>query len=358
MLPLLSNFYNLTNPEYLEANQRGEITPEQAALLGPAGSKFFKKFQRGSKLNGIAVVLVLVFFLVVQAVGIEISTPFVLGAFGLLLVVLAVQVGGRWTRARRQSSLLKEDLERGVIHDAVGSLHLGKDAFTIVLSGRELHLPLGSKEGLSPGVSYRFYYLPESGVVLSAEVLDDLPAQKAIDGLTAILVEANGFHLASLSANQRGEMAREQLSLLYRGLVSPLIFTFVLGGILVYQLSRAGIFSGTSLAEIFANLKGMSTGLLVFGGILAALSMWGLVLLIQTVMDIAGGQVASVEDVGYRQMTRSSDEDGTTTTRLYLIGGYKFRVQQRGFAAFEDGKTYRAYFTPRRKTLVNIEVVG
>ena len=357
MFPHLPGIYNLINPEYIEANRRGEITPEQAALLGPAADKILGKFQRGSKLNGIIVILVLVIFLVVQAAGIELSTPLVLATFGLLLVVLAIQVGRRRTNSRRQSSLLEEDLQRGVIHDAVGVLHLGKDAYTVILSGRKLQLPLGSKEGLSPGVSYRFYYLPESGVVLSAEALEEIPEESRKTELTALLVEANGFHLASLGANQRGDLTREQIPLLYGRLVSPLVFLLVSGGFLFYQLSRVGVFKAASFAEIIANLKGLNTSLLVIGGILAGLAVWGLILLIQIAMDMAGRQVISVEDIGYRQMTRASDEDGTTTTRLYVIGGYKFRVQQRGFNAFEDGLTYRAYFTPRRKVLVNIEVV-
>ena len=175
--------------------------------------------------------------------------------------------------------------------------------------------------------------------------------------LTEILAEANGFKLSSLGPNQQGDLTREQIPQLYGGLVSPLVFTLVPGGFVVYQLSRSGVFSDPSLAGIMTNLKELSTSLLMMGGILGLLTVWGLVLLIQTILDLTGGRVASVEDVGYRQMTRTSDEDGTTTTRLYLIGDYKFKVQQRGFSAFEDGRTYRAYFTPRRKVLVNIEAI-
>ena len=176
------------------------------------------------------------------------------------------------------------------------------------------------------------------------------------EGMTTSLAKANGFKLSSLAANQRGELTREQVPSLYGGLVSPLIFILLPGGILAYQLRVQGAFSGGSFTEIFRDL---STSVLVIGGILTALAVWGLILLVQTVMDIAGGQVASVEDVGYRHVQTSTDEDGSRTTRLYyMIGGIKLRVQKRGFIALEDGRTYRAYFTPRRKTLVNIEAVG
>ncbi len=175
------------------------------------------------------------------------------------------------------------------------------------------------------------------------------------DGLTAILAEANGYILSSLTANQQGELTREQVPRLYGQLISPLIFVFFPGGFLAYQLYKQGVFKGGSLPEIFTSLH---TSTLVIGGILAALAVWGLVLLVRTVLDIVGGQVASVEDVGYRQIKTSTDDDGSRSTQLYYrIGGFKFRVQQRGFNAFEDGLTYRAYFTPRRKVLMNIEVV-
>ena len=175
--------------------------------------------------------------------------------------------------------------------------------------------------------------------------------------LTEVLAEANGFKLSSLGPNRQGDLTREQIPQLYGGLVSPLVFTLVPGGFVVYQLSRNGVFSDPSLAGMITSIKELSSSLLVMGGILGLLAVWGLVMLIQTILDLTGGRVASVEDVGYRQMTRTSDEDGTTTTRLYLIGDYKFKVQQRGFSAFEDGRTYRAYFTPRRKVLVNIEAI-
>ena len=357
MLPHIPGIYNLAKHDYLAANRRGTITEEQAALLGPAGRKLFKRFQRKPQLNGIIVIILLGFFLVLQVLGIEISTPIVMGAFGLLLVVLAVQLGRRWTSSRRNSALVAKDVERGVIHDGVGSLRFEGGGYRIVLPNRELELPLGSKEGLTPGATYRFYYLPESGVALSAEYLDEGTADRISDGLTAALAEANGFKLSSLKSNQQGKLTGEQIPHLYGGLLSPLIFVLVPGGFLAYQLMQAGVFSDPSLAGIFASLKELDTSLLVVVGILGGLAIWGLVLLLQTVLDMAGGQVASVEGVGYRQLKKSADDEGSYVTRQYMIDGVRFRVSQQGLNALEDGRTYRAYFTPRRKTLVNIEAI-
>jgi hypothetical protein len=173
MIPHLPGIYNLTNPDYIGANRRGVITPEQAFLLGPSGSKFVKRFQPNSRLNGIAVILLLVFFLILQVAGIELSIPIALGAFGVLLVVVAVQIGNRWIKVNQQASLAAEDLDRGLIQGGVGSLQFGEEEYYVLIGNRELKLPLGSIDGLSPGISYYFYYLPESGIVISAEPLEE-----------------------------------------------------------------------------------------------------------------------------------------------------------------------------------------
>lgn len=358
MLPHLPGLYKLSNPAYLEANRGGTITEEQAALLGPSGRALSKRFQRAPRLNGIVVILVLAFFLALQVAGIELSTPLVLGAIGLALVVLAAQIGSRWTKKRQLNALIEKDLEHGEVREVTGVPGLGRDPALVHISGQALRLPLGSKEGLAPGLSQRVYYLPASGLILSAEPVEEQPEGRELEGLTAALAEANGFHLESLDANRRGELTRAQLPRLYGSLISPLIFILVPGGFLFYQLNRAGVFQDPTPAVILENLLELSTSLLVMGGVLGALTVWGLALLVRTVMDLVGGQVAAVAETGYRQTSTSSDEDGTTTNRSYRIGGFSFRVSERGFNAFVDGRQYRAYFTPRRKILVNIEVIN
>ena len=58
------------------------------------------------------------------------------------------------------------------------------------------------------------------------------------------------------------------------------------------------------------------------------------------------------------KVTTSTDDDGSTTTSLYyVIAGHRFKVTRKAFKVFEWGRKYRVYFTPRRKVLVNIEVV-
>ena len=359
MFPQIPKVYSYTNPDYLEANRRGEITAEQAQILGPARDFLQGRFQQKGKLNGVIILAALVLFGLLQVLGIELTTPLVGGVIGLVLVVLAVQLGSRQAKRQRQRSLLEEDLQHGTVREGVGTLRFQGNTYSAELSDRRLSLPFGSREELAPGVQYRFYYLPGSGMVLSAEALGEVPEGAAESGLTAALAEANGYRLSSLPANRRGELTGEQIPRLTSHLIAPLIFLLLPGGILYYQLKQGGYLEGGSLPGMISRISdSMTSGLMMIGGLLLLTAAAGLVLLVLTLLDMIGGSVKSVEGVGYRKISTTSDDDGTQTTRYYfLIGGVRFRAQRQGFLAFEDGLSYRAYYTPLRRTLVNLEVL-
>ena len=177
--------------------------------------------------------------------------------------------------------------------------------------------------------------------------------------LTKKLADANGFDLSYLAENSRGELAPGQARLLVRNLIGPIIMTLVSLGILIYQLSSGGYFKklsmGTSLGALISE---MPQGMMIIGALLLAAGLAGIFLLITTTLDMFGGVVASLEGQGWKKITTSTDDDGSTTTRTYyVIADKKFSVKSSGFAVLENGRTYRAYFTPRRKILVNIEAL-
>ena len=112
---------------------------------------------------------------------------------------------------------------------------------------------------------------------------------------------------------------------------------------------------GIPLGEIFSSLP---QALLIFGGVMLAVSLYGLYLFVTTLLDLMGGAVASLEGQGWKKMTTSTDDDGSRTTRTYyVIADQRFSVKTAGYRAFENGRNYRVYFTPRRKILVNIEAL-
>ena len=179
-------------------------------------------------------------------------------------------------------------------------------------------------------------------------------------GLTEILAKENRFKLSSLEANQRGELTAEQTPLLISRFFSSLMFILVPGAVLIYQLIKQGYFSQppVSISAFIAQVSQMSTGLIIMGVILAGVVVLGVVQFIKALLDALDKTVQEVQGIGFRQMTSSRDDDGSVSRSMYyVIDGVKFSVKRKAFLALEDGKQYRAYFTPRSKVLVNIEVV-
>jgi hypothetical protein len=178
--------------------------------------------------------------------------------------------------------------------------------------------------------------------------------------LTNTLAQANRFDLSYLVENSRGELAQGQLGLLTPPLLVALILILVPGGFLGFQLFQQGVIKqitngGIPLVEIFSNLP---QGLLIFGGVLLLVFLYALYILIFTALDLFGRAVVSVEGPGWRKITTSRDDDGSTTTRTYyVVADQRFSVKQRAIGVLENGRNYRAYFTPRRKILVNIEAL-
>ena len=90
-----------------------------------------------------------------------------------------------------------------------------------------------------------------------------------------------------------------------------------------------------------------------------AVFLFPLSLFLMTFLDYFVRTVKMIEGVGQKKISTTTDDDGSTSTRLYyVINGQKFSVKKRAFLAFVYGRNYRAYYTPRRKVLVNIEAIN
>jgi len=358
MLSQFSGMYPVTKKAYLEANQEGRIHPEQVELLGGKIGDFVGFMRLGINLKQAFLYFTLSLFLGFALISMQVATLYVIAGFVLPLVGLVVLFGLKWLSYKKRRSNLQQELDQGRIEDGVGKLKFGKDSYQVILPDKRLTMPFVSKEELNPGVSYRFYYLPTSRVVLSAEEISHTPVKEVRAGFTETLAEANGFKESSLEANRRGELTAEQVSKVYSHLVSPLVFIATSVGVLYYQVKWLEIDLPITLTAFISALQQSTTGMKIFGFIFLVLLIWGLVLLVQTVLDITGKSVATIEGQGFRKATTSTDDDGSKNTRMYyVIDGVRFNVERRGYLAFEDGRKYKAYFTPRRKVLVNIEVM-
>lgn len=178
--------------------------------------------------------------------------------------------------------------------------------------------------------------------------------------LTEVLAEVNRFDLSYLLENSRGELVQGQLFLLLSPLIISLIFMLVPGGALVYQLNSQGFIKQLTMLNLPLGevISTMPQGLLIMVAILLFTTGLGLYFFIITTLDFLGRTVQILEGVGVGKVTISTDDDGSKTTWMYyVIAGQRFKVTRKAFAVFESGRKYRVYFTPRRKVLVNIEVV-
>ncbi len=360
MFASLGQVYDLDNPAYIDANRSGRITIEQREFLGSrvAGWVGFLRFARGLRWAVMLFFLIPVLTIFLFAWGIH---AFYVGGFfllagGALLGWLLV----KWFRYRRWRKTLNRELEQGIIHHDVGTLRFGSRYYQVSLPDRRLVLPFLGKEDLQPGVRYRFYYLPESGTVLSAEAISAAPQQEGVRGLTAVLAEVNKFQVKALPMNRRGELSPSQLPLLTRHLAGSLLVVLIPVAIGVYLFINEGFASRIrgSGEGLVALIREIDTPLWVTGGVLAAVFIFLLIRFLRAFLDYWDRRVISVEGQGSVHVDSSTDDEGGTKhTYYYLVADRKFRVKRRAFLAFEPGRTYRAYFTPRSKKLVNIEVL-
>ena len=194
----------------------------------------------------------------------------------------------------------------------------------------------------------------------SNDFRSDQKSDMTAGALTNALAQANRFDLSYLVENTRGELAQGQLGLLTSPMLISLILILAPGGFLGFQLYQQGFIKqitsgGIPLTEVLSNIP---QGLLIFGGVLMLLSLFGLYNLVQTVLDLVGGAVVSLEGTGWRKITTSRDDDGSTTTRTYyVVADQRFSVKKNAIGVLENGRNYRVYFTPRKKILVNMEAL-
>jgi uncharacterized membrane protein YjgN (DUF898 family) len=278
---------------------------------------------------------------------------------GVLLIFVSLLLM-RWLRYRRWIAKLKNELEVNHVSQGVGHLEFGRINFYARVDQRKLRLPFLSKGSLQPGLDYRFYFLPESGTVLSAEVLDSRSGENINQGLTALLADTNHFQMECLPDNRAGRLALPQYSLLVMNSLISILLLVVPVGIFYSQRSKFGWLGGKfSMAALLNFIRNPDPGTLLLGAVLLILFFAGVFRLANTVLDLLSGKVEEVEGMGSVDIKHSRDSDGdSSNTYYYLIGDEKFKVRKRAFFAFEPGKTYRTYFTPRTKTLVNIEVLN
>lgn len=379
-MPRGQNTYILGDTASIAMNAGGQLTPDQRSRFRAGTLR-----RTGVSMSALIFLLLLFFFLwagytgtsqtpetdvVAQFGAFALTAPAAHVIFGLLsladVLLLALALGNLLIKAR---FLLDPRSRR--IEQADGIL-LWEQRYVARIPGqRDLRRVCGGGqiENLPPGY-YHFYYLPARHWLLSAYPLN-VPAAvnpvlfqtpqpgAAPTGLSLLeaLASASGFLLGALEANRAGWLTPEQTEALGKAaqrirIIAILVgLAFLAAGVLawVLPLLGMGLFSDQTTRLIWS---------------LAAIGV-GLYLLVRAFRpvplqrDIQAGRVMAITGSGirYRRVVTRSGESGQSTsiTYYYIVAGEQFQVSERAYAALVEGLTYRAYYLPSSKRLVNIE---
>jgi hypothetical protein len=339
-----SKSLNLLDTALVEANRRGEITPDQAGWLKSKAWGGMNRFSRVALIVGVGFAsLLFVFF----ALTTDLDRQFIL-IMGLVIAgLLGLVLLPRILRAIRDSSQLDSDRQGGLIRQAAGELAFDQGGYRAMAGDGALSLPASSNAGgLLPGVRYLFYYLEQSRFVLSAEEFGTGSASAVRKALAPILAGANRFADEDLQANRNGQISPPQRNRLLRKTLSGGISVFF-GLVFAAAFALPYLLNG-SLPENIASLAiplAMMAYLLFSGG----LSIY------RNLGDALSGALETVQGAGAKSTEQRSSGRSRRTVYLYNIGNLNFEVPQGAYQALIDGLEYRAYYVPRTRQLLSIE---
>lgn len=343
----LFSFPELTNPENIEANRLGKITPQQK-LANLALFPRIISFGTAVQANLWTVVLpALLFFLVF---ALPLAGPLKTWLLGLVVIIPLCWVGYLVARGLSRLAAVRRDLDEGNIRHEDGKLTYGRSSYEArIFNGEILRLPIGWSD-LKPGIRYRFYYLEGSRTVLSAETVQVLSDPEALSDLQESLANANRFSLQDMQDNRSGRIGPAQGKRLLPKLLLGAGIMLPSTGFLIFILYSLLFAPGADPSRNWINVLifTLVTGVfVVIGGVMA----W------KAVADLMQGSVTMIEGVGQklRRVSRSSSNRGTTITYYYQVDDQRIAIPERAYAALVDGLRYRVYRTPRSGVLMSIE---
>ncbi len=335
-----------TDPASVNANYVGQITAEQHArfkppslilgLLGLAGAAGIVYF--GSQI-GLILWDVLSAFANERDAGVPLWLPLLILGF---FVVLGVQgiVGLVWTcRPFLRWLLFRLDIAEGRIVQDDGYIVFRRGRYIAKVAGRSLKATDGRKRlNLAPG-AYRFFYLPRTGRILSAQPLqydESYGASAFTQGLLDALAQTNHFDMDDLLANRQGRLSSKQAARVLRSAILWLVGGSIVAALIVVF----GIIEERSLWA----WVGLALCVLVTGSFCYAL-----------LRDLQGGRVLMVEGLVDRWV--SVHDKGSGYSYYYVLDGKRFGVSHDAYNALVVGIRYRLYYAPKSGILTSIEPV-
>ena len=330
-------FFDKPSQQNIESNQRGRLTSEQQSALKQGVRQ---QWWRVVLWAFVLIVLCAVFGLFFWALASEDLGPALLGpvlttagVFAIGLIVLAaflfpdlsmVFAGG--------------DIEAGQVEAISGKVEWTGRRYQVVSESRSIRT-VRSNVSFPPPGTYRFYCLPNSGLVIQAEAVENVSAQQSQGLLLEALSKVHRFTPDELGVNRQGSLSGGQALRLIGYAIGQGVVLLLTGGMGVWMYFNLPIGKEDQLWAI------------VFGIFLAAFALGSIWNIIKAFLDLLTQSVAKEEGFVIRQEHRT--RNGRYYT--YQIKKLKFRVSRKAFHALVDGWEYRVYYSSRSKRLLAIE---
>jgi hypothetical protein len=339
-----------SDPAQIMANQGGMVTPEQRRMLGQLSFGLAGGLALFGLLGaGIAVML---------ALGLQNGLFLAITLVPLALAVVAVIVPLRGRNRLLQAADARQ-IERGqgeVVWDQKKSNYIARTPNRQLTTAR-------SSLSLPPPGPYHFYYLAESGVLLSARPIHthtgalafpDLLAatglpgdEQAILALQQALCQALSFDMGDLAYNRQGMLSgrqrRQASRKVFWGTVGSIIILPVGLGILVASI----VYPLMHHEAIFVGCFGF-VGLLMFLGALYGVTAGRR----KQFAELSGGVIQQVDGVIQPREVGGGED---STSYYYDIDKRSFSVSSAAHQALVRELRYRVYYLASLDLLLSVE---
>lgn len=337
-------FFDPTQALQIQSNQRGQLSNEQRAELETQS-----QFKIWPLLTPFVILPVIFVGIVVAVLYFDNNHEMPLIGFVLMVAFFAfIELIALISPVRTliDNFRIKNDLAGGQVEILDGQCVWRRNKYVLETPARRLKLMRNSMH-LMPG-SYRFYALPNTGLLLSAQRQVPPGGEDPRAELLDVMGQVHHFKNEDLEANRQGRLVISQMGgLLWRviGYSFFWVFSLGIGVIILYGLAQD------------SSPRGLMW-LAVIGGVvfLAALALFVWVVG-RVVLDMVRAKVVSAQGPVRRDFTITHSQHGSSTTYYYKLDKLSFVVSPQAYTAFIQGPQYRLYYTPLSKTLVAVEPI-
>jgi len=335
--------FDPTNTQQTQLNRAGQISPEQRTFLeSDTRLKWWGLLMPFLFLPLIFVAIVAVVWYTDRGHDAPLIVYLAITGFFAVIELIAIipQLLGLYNNYR-----LRSDVAAGQVEALEGQCVWRRNKYRLETPARSLKQPTWAR-ALLPG-SYRFYFLPNTGLVLSAERLTPPGGEDPRAELLNVMTQVHHFKVEDLEANREGRLSGGQIAgLISKAVIYSVIWVVVLifGVVIWYAVYQD---AHSSSAEEIIFLVGAGISLL-----LIAIFLW---MVARILIDAVRGQVTIAQGLVRRTFTVTHTQHGTSTTYYYKLDKLSFNVSSAAYTAFIEGPQYRLYYAPLSKSLISIE---